>query len=133
MASNRAAIRYLAVGDMFHARSSNGASLVCIATALDDVTIYARRIHTQDDLKFDRATGFELGSNHTKIDCVTPFPSDIQKTFVDMDRKYQALYKLVRKGVDPDIAEWKLTPDEKRAHLSINSHTAANPVEDPDA
>ena len=132
MVSNRAALRYLAVGDIFHARSPNGASLVCLATALDDVTIYARRIHTQDDLKFDRALGFELENNQTKIDCVTPFPPDIHQIFVDMDRKYQGLYKLIRKGADPDIAEWKLTPDEKRAHLSINSHTAANPIEDAD-
>jgi hypothetical protein len=67
------ALRNLSVGDIFHARGSGPASLVCLVTAVDDGTIYARRIHTQDDLQFDRTTGVQLGKVHTKIDCVRRF------------------------------------------------------------
>jgi len=87
MMSNREnALRQLAVGDIFHARGSNGESLVCLVTTIDKGTIHARRIHTQEDHFFDRNTGLECGKDHTKIDCVTPFPPDIHKIFLELDR-----------------------------------------------
>ena len=98
MPDRETALRNLAVGDIFHAWSSNGASLVCLVTALDDDTIYARRIHTQDDERFDRNTGFEVGKVHTKIDCVTPLPPDIHSIFVGMDRRYQDAYAQIPSG-----------------------------------
>ena len=61
MTDRETALRSLAMGDIFHGRSPNGASLVCLITSVNDSTIYARRITTQDDLKFDRRTGIELG------------------------------------------------------------------------
>ena len=67
MADRETGLRNLAVGDIFHARSQNGASLVCLVTGVDDSTIYARRIHTQDDVLFDRGTGFEVESNTQKL------------------------------------------------------------------
>ena len=79
MADRATALQSLAVGDIFHAQSSNGASLVCLITAVDNGTIYARRIHTQDDVQFDRSTGFEVGKPHTRIDCIAPFPPDISR------------------------------------------------------
>lgn len=128
MINSDSAIRKLAVGDIFHARSSNGASLVCLVTAIDEDAIHARRIHTQDAHRFDRDTGFECGRVHTKIDCVTPFPPDIRHIFLELDRKYQAHMALERKGVGLDPEKCKLTPDERRANLSINPHVAANLV-----
>jgi hypothetical protein len=127
-ADRKTALRNLAVGDIFHARSSNGASLVCLVTAIDDDAIYARRIHTQDDERFDRNTGFEIGKSHTKIDCVAPFPPDIHNIFLEMDRKYQELMALVRQGVELTLAQTKMTADEKRASLFIGEHVAANPI-----
>jgi hypothetical protein len=118
----------LAVGDIFHARSPNGASLVCLVTALDDGTIYARRIHTQDDERFDRKTGIECGKGQTKIDCVTPFPSDIESIFLGMDQKYQELMALVRQGVQLSLDQTRMTADEKRGGLSIDRHVAANTI-----
>jgi hypothetical protein len=120
------ALQTLVVGDIFHARSSNGANLVCLVTAIDDGAIYARRIHTQDDVQFDRDTDFEVGKPHTRIDYVVPFPPDIHKIFLETDRKYQALMALVRQGVDLTREQTKMTSDEKRASLSIDSHVAAN-------
>ncbi len=129
MPDRETALRNLAVGDIFHARSSNGASLVCLVTALDHDTIYARRIHTQDDERFDRNTGFEVGKVHTKIDCVTPLPPDIHSIFVGMDWRYQDAYAKVRQGIEVDPTEARLTADERRAHDFLRQHIEANPIQ----
>lgn len=130
MTDRETALQKLAVGEIFHARGSNGASLVCVVTALDDGTIHARRIHTQDDVQFDRTTGVELGKSHTKIDCITPFPADIHQIFVGMDRRYQAAMEQIRNGVPWEVAikAARLTPEERRAHRVLDEHIAANPV-----
>jgi hypothetical protein len=128
MPDRETALQNLAVGDIFHARSSNGASLVCLVTAVGDGIICARRIHTQDDVQFDRNTGFELGKAHTKIDCVTPFPPDIESIFLAMDRKYQELMALVGQGVELTPDQTRMSADEKRASLSIDQQVAANPI-----
>jgi hypothetical protein len=128
MSDRASALRNLAVGDIFHARSSNRASLVCLVTAVDETTIHARRIHTQDDLQFDQNTGLELGKLHTRIDCVAPLPPDIHNLLVEMDRKYQALHALVREGVELDPEQCRLTPDERRANGFNREHVAANPI-----
>jgi hypothetical protein len=121
------ALQNLAVGDIFHARNpETGASLVCLITGLDDGTIYARRIHTQDDVRFDRNTGLRLGKGHTKIDCVAPLPSDIRDILVQMDQRYQAAYALIRQGIEVDPREARYTPDERRAHDFLDEHIAAN-------
>lgn len=121
-------LQNLALGDIFHAQSPNGASLVCVVTALYQGAIYARRIHTQDNLKFDRKTGVEVANAKTRIDCVAPFPPDIHKIFVEMDRKYQDLYDMVRNGVEFDWEQCKLTPDERRADRFLDEHVSANQI-----
>jgi hypothetical protein len=97
-----------------------------LITGLDDGTIYARRIHTQDDVRFDRNTGLRLGKGHTKIDCVAPLPSDIRDILVQMDQRYQAAYALIRQGIEVDPREARYTPDERRAHDFLDEHIAAN-------
>jgi hypothetical protein len=128
MMTDRAdALRKLVVGDIFHARNpETRASLVCLVTGLDDGTIYARRIHTQDDVRFDRSTGLRLGKGPTVIDCVTPFPPDIHEIFLGMDRKHRQNTELFRKGIEPDPEQRKLTAEERRANLTINQHVADN-------
>ncbi|HEU0218316.1 MAG TPA: hypothetical protein VFQ90_16805 [Stellaceae bacterium] len=130
MANHKNSLRNLAAGDIFHARSRNGASLVCLVTAVDERAIYARRIHTQDDVQFDRTTGVEQGKPHTKIDCIAPFPADIHQIFVDMDRRHQAAMEQIRNGVPWEVAAKaaRLTPEERRAHRVLDEHIAANPV-----
>src|SRR5580704_12577581 len=100
MTDRASALRNLTVGDIFHARSPDGASLVCLVTSVDDGTIYARRIHTQDDVRFDRTTGLRMPSARTRIDCVTPFPPDIHNIFLEVDRKHRELMALVHQGVE---------------------------------
>jgi hypothetical protein len=130
MVTDRAsALRKLAVGDIFHARNpETSASLVCLVTGLDDGTIYARRIHTQDDVRFDRTTGLRMPSARTRIDCVTPFPPDIHNIFLQMDRKHREHTEMFLKGIEPEAEQRKLTAEERRANLFISPHIAANPV-----
>jgi hypothetical protein len=136
MTDRETALRKLTVGDIFHARGPTisdvhgpiSASLICLVTAIDDGAIYARRIHTQDDVQFDRNTGFEVGKPRTRIDCVTQLPPDIHGIFVAMDRRYQAANALVDKGIEVDPREARWTADERRAHGFLNEHIAANSI-----
>ena len=129
MSDRENALRNIAVGDIFHARNpQTGASLVCLVTGLDDASIYARRIHTQDDVRFDRNTGLKLGSGHTKIDCVAPLPPEVHNIFLAMDRRYQDAHALIHQGIDmdPKFARW--TAEERRAHGVLDEHIAANSI-----
>jgi hypothetical protein len=128
MSDRETELQNLSVGDIFHARSPNGASLLCLVIGVDDGTIHARRVHTQDDLQFDRLTGIKCPGVPSRIDCVAPFPPDIHQIFVEMDKKYRTLMELDRKGVGADPLRYRLTPDESRANRSIKSHVSANPI-----
>ena len=128
MDDREAVLRGLGVGDIFHARSPNGASMVCLVTAVTDTTIFARRIHTQDDHQFDRPTGIELGEQNGRIDCVVPLPSEAHDVLTAMDKKGQRLAALFRSGVEPDPAEYKLTDAEKEAGRFISAHIKANQI-----
>lgn len=128
MADREMALRSLAAGDIFHGRSPNGASLVCLVTSVTESTIRARRITTQDDMAFDRRTGFEIGDVRSRIDCVAPFPPDIRDIFLELDRKYQAFREMDRNGIEPDADQIRLTGAEKRALLFIDEHVASNPI-----
>jgi hypothetical protein len=99
-----------------------------LVTALDDHTIYARRITTQDDMQFDRTTGLEKGRGRGVIDCVEPFPPEIQAAFRGLDRKYQMFAEMRRKGDEPNPEQYKLTPEELHALLSEDEHISANPI-----
>jgi hypothetical protein len=122
MTERETALRGLEVGDIFHARSPNGASMVCLVTSVTDATIFARRIHTQDDHQFDRQTGIELGGKSGRIDGVAPLPPDIYHSLVAMDQKGQRLAAMFGSGVEPDPAEYKLTDADKKADRFLNAH-----------
>lgn len=128
MADRETALRRLAAGDIFHGRSPNGASLVCLVTSVTESTIGARRITTQDELAFDRQTGVEIGDVRSRIDCVAPFPPDIRDIFLALDRKYRALREMDRSGIEPDADQIRLTVEEKRALFFIDEHVASNPI-----
>lgn len=128
MADRETALRTLAIGDIFHARAPNGASLVCLVTAVDEATIYARRIHTQDDVRFDRGTGMQLGEGGSRIDCIEPLPPDIQEILLGLDRRGQAVAAMFRNGIEPGIEQYRVTPDEKRADRFLSEHIEANPI-----
>jgi|SRR5215469_16108922 len=122
------ALQNLAVGDIFHAQSPNGASLVCLVTSVDGDTICARRIHTQDDLQFDRKTGLELDEPHSRIDCAVRLPHAVYNVLVAMNRRYQAAHALISQGIEVDPKEARYTEDERHAHDVLHDHIAANPI-----
>jgi len=129
MTDRENALRNIAVGDIFHARNpQTSASLVCLVTGLDNAAIYARRIHTQDDVRFDRNTGLKVGRGCTTIDCVAPLPPEIHNIFLAMDRRYQDAHALIRQSidVDPKVARW--TPEERHAHRFLDEHISTNPI-----
>jgi hypothetical protein len=118
------AIRNLAVGDIFHARAPNGASLVCLVTSVDESKIRARRITTQEDLEFDRRSGVELSPVLSRIDSVAPLPPDIHNTFLEMDRKNRGISRDIKNGfqLEDDPERIKLSAAERRALLFLDSH-----------
>ena len=128
MTDRRTALQGLAVGDIFHGRSPNGASLICLVTAVDDGAIYSRRITTQDDIQFDRETGIEVGDVPSSIDCVAPLPPDALEVLLAYDRKGQELAASFRGGIRPPDERYRLTPEERRAFHLLHEHVAANPV-----
>ena len=82
----------LIAGDIFHATSTKGASLLCIVNEVRADTIAARRFTTGATMVFDRATGALLKSGNVSmawIDTVEPLPSATHNTFLDMDRRYR--------------------------------------------
>jgi hypothetical protein len=128
MADRVTALSNLAVGDMVHGRSPNGASLICLVTAVTASTICARRITTQQDHQFDRETGIELGDVPSRIDCVAPLPPDVYDAFFALDQRYRALLQMERDGIGIDRTQARWTPEERRAFQLLDEHVAANPI-----
>ncbi|HWB50186.1 MAG TPA: hypothetical protein VG651_13830 [Stellaceae bacterium] len=126
MSDRETALRNLSVGDIFHARSPNGASLVCLVTRIDEDTIHARRIHTQDDLLFNRRTGIKSSGAPSRIDCIAPFPPDIHQIFLAMDQKHRVNTELWHQGVEPTLEQRRLTPDQSRANRFVDAHVATH-------
>jgi hypothetical protein len=115
-------IRNINVGDIFHAKSPNGASLICLATAINEATVHARTVTTQINLEFDRITGVaEWGADRIpcKIDSVSPLPAEIHNVFLGLDHRY-------RTSTDPERT--KLTEAEKRALSFIYDYYRENQI-----
>ena len=128
MTDRVAELRKLGLGDMFHSRSPNGASLTCLVTAVDDDTISARRITTQDDHQFNRRTGLSLGDDHSRIDCVAPLPPDVYGTLLAMDRRGQEIAALFSNGIRVPNERYRPTLEERRALDLVDEHVAANSI-----
>jgi len=128
MSDRETALRDVAICDIFHARSPNGASLICLTTSITENTIFARRITSQEDLEFDRRSGMERATVQSRIDCVAPFPLDIHQTFLELDRKTSFFEDMARRGIEPEPAAYKLTEAQKRGLLFIDQHLSANAI-----
>lgn len=120
MANRKEALRSLAVGDIFHAESPNGASLICLVLSVLETTIVARTITTQIHLEFDRQTGVALWSNEAifcTIDATAPLPAEIRNVLAGIDRKFR---------FEQDPERLRLSETERQALLYVDSHTSAN-------
>jgi hypothetical protein len=135
MTPRETALRNIAVGDIFHAGATNGASLLCLAMAVTETTIQARNVATQIVYVFDRRSGIAdwlVGgkSYECAIDSVAPLPSDIREILLGLDRKgREAEYRAIE---DPDrpwpSEETRLTKDQLRALLFVADFYPANPL-----
>ncbi len=125
----------LAVGDIFHASAPNGASLICLVTAVmaADSVIQARTVTHHMHLEFDRETGIAEWNaakewptkGHADvwvpctIDSVAPLPIDVHNLMLFEDRKARLTYLSDNAG---------LSDDEKDAFLFMYSYYRENPL-----
>jgi hypothetical protein len=121
----------LCVGDIFHAEYPNGASCICLVLSVDDATIHAKRITTQQNLLFNRRTGVEEDANgepEAVIDSVTPLPPEVHNTFLEMNKKYEILMSMDEASRFQDLERHKLSEAEKKALIFVYSHYPSNPL-----
>jgi hypothetical protein len=114
------ALGRLLVGDIFHAKCLNGASLICLVETVTDDRILARRVTTQDNVEFDRSTGTALGNDAPcTIDSIAPLPVEIHNIMLGLDRK-------MRLQSDPE--KFKLNKEEIQAIHFVNAYYPSNPL-----
>jgi hypothetical protein len=121
MTDRKALLGKLVVGDIFHASSPNGASLICLTVSITEETIQARRVTTQEYFVFDRQTGVERSEHERlcRIDSVAPLPLDVLNVILGMDRKFR---------LEQDPERSKLTDAEKKAMMYVGPHYASIPL-----
>ena len=122
MSDRKSLLRKLAVGDIFHAVYPNGASVIGLVLSVDENTIQARRVTTQEHLSFDRQTGIESASDgkaRAVINSVAPLPREICDVILGLDQRY-------RYGEGDE--RFKLTQAELQAFRFLDSHHSSNPV-----
>src|SRR5471030_1263690 len=95
MTKRETAIQSIAVGDLFHATSPNGASLICLALEVTDAVIVSQTVTSVYDLNFDRGTGMAERDFHGEsvvctIDSAAPLPDDFKKTLIAVHRAYSS-------------------------------------------
>ena len=125
----------IAVGDIFHAGATNGASLLCLAMSVTESTIQARNVATQIIYDFDRRTGhagwFVFGTHYTcLIDSVAPLPADIYAIMLSLDQNGRD--GEYRDAEDPERelqpGEAALTKEQIRGLLFVSEFYPANPL-----
>jgi hypothetical protein len=87
------ALMTLVEGSIFHATTPNGASFICLVTSVANGQIWPRRVTTQEQLVFDRATGTaEISGNPVActIHSTAPLPTKIHEALLQLDRRYGA-------------------------------------------
>jgi hypothetical protein len=120
----KTALAAIAVGDLFHATTPNGTSLICRALEISDLTIRARTVTSQYALEFDRATGVatpEIRDERVPctVDSVASVPNEIREALLGLDRAES----------DKAQAEHhKLTESEQRALVFAALFYPANPI-----
>jgi hypothetical protein len=122
MADRKTALMSLGVGDIFHAESPNGASLICLVLSVTETAIEARTVTRHTYLVFDRQTGIaKLGHEPVlcTIDSIAPLPEEIHNVMLGIDRKF---------GPGSNVENVKLTRAEIDAFVFISSHYSSNPL-----
>jgi len=128
----KALLRNLVAGDIFHASAPNGASLICLITAVTDTMIQTRTVTHQMHLEFDRKTGIAEwnaakdwpGRGYTDeiipctIDSVAPLPIDVHEGMLFFDRKERLKH----------LSGGGLSDFEKECFIFLYSYYGKNPL-----
>ncbi len=129
MATDReTALSAIAGGDLFHATTPNGASLICRALEVSASAIRARTVTSQYALEFDRLTGVavpEIEGEHVPctVDSVASVPDEVRTALLGLDAIYS---DQTRKN-----EAHKLTESERRALVFAALFYPANPIPQP--
>ena len=78
----------LVVGDIFHANTPVGASLICLVVSVTESTIHARTVTTQMQTEFDRQTGEGVWGDDRipcTIDSTAPLPVEVHNVLLGLD------------------------------------------------
>ncbi len=126
MLDRPAALRNIAVGDIFHATAPNGASLICLTHAVTATTIHAETVTSDFQFEFERATGeveweFEGQKVPCTIDSVAPPPAHI----------HEVMLGLYRKRSPAGEEDSRLTEAERRGLVFVARYYPANPIPPP--
>ena len=119
------ALAQIAERDIFHAKSPNGASLICLALRVTKDRIDARTVTSHVLLSFDRKTGVaEHGDERVpcQIDSVAPLPPLVHKIMLELDEKFGPPHD--------DGKDSRLTGAQKEALLFIGPFYKAHPLVD---
>jgi hypothetical protein len=121
MSDRKILLGRLAAGDLFHAGTPKGVSLICLAVSTTESTIRARRVTTQEYFEFDRQTGLERCGDEpaSRIDSVAPLPTDVLNVMLAIDRKYRFVQ---------DSDQGKLTGPEIKALMYAGAHYSSKPI-----
>jgi hypothetical protein len=127
MTRREIAIRGIAVGDLFHATSPNGASLICLALDVTDAMIVSQTVTSMYDLEFDRKTGtaerdFDGERAVCTIDSIASLPDDFKRTLIALHQAY------LRKDKSD---EPKLKDPEHRALVFAAQYFPTHPLDPP--
>ncbi len=115
----------ITVGDLFHATTPNGASLICRALEISDTAITARTVTSQYDLEFDRASGVatpEIEGERVSctVDSVALVPTWVRDALLGLDAVYSDTTR--------DDEGHKLTESERRALVFAALFYPENPL-----
>jgi hypothetical protein len=121
----KTALASIAVGDLFHATTPNGASLICRALEVSASTVRARTVTSQYALEFDRTTGVstpEIEGERVPctIDSVAPIPGEARAALLGLDEIYSIAAS--------DDEGHKLTESERRALVFAALYYPAHPI-----
>jgi hypothetical protein len=130
MTDRKAALQKIAVGDIFHASGTNGASFPCLVLQIRENAVFARRVTTQSVHWFDRTTGFDQNNPKIVIDSVAPLPNDIREIMLSIDRLFrEAEYRSAEEpDWEPPEDHFHQSKDQIRALLFIDKFYSANPL-----
>ena len=115
-------LQRLEVGDIFHARSPAGHSLICLVMAVTEDTLRVRTVTHNVHLEFDRRAGVAHWAEvdtRCIIDSVAPLSREMHNVMLGLDRKMR---------LENDPERFKLDEQEKRALIFVDSYYRDNPV-----